>query len=229
MLLPDLSARACTKRVTAASSTLGCAVLMVLSSLAPTGYAAAHEERGPTDFRGLINDYTPSSVTGVQYEMHGKWRLELNEYRGTANFTAEMSMETADFASQAGQANPGALGPHTHHLSMTHATISYDPKGCPTSLAPAPLTTTGFVVTGLVHITGNGQPAPFEVSPGTTQLTPSPLTICVTGGSSVEFSNITLVLGVPAAKHFGTQAIHGVVVKCNRAWAHESGDCALED
>jgi hypothetical protein len=229
MLLPDLSARACTTRITAASSTIACAVLMVIAGLSSASSAAAHEEHVPTDFRGLINDYTPSGVTGGPYEMHGKWRLELNEYRGTANFTAEMSMETADFASAAGQANPGALSPHTHHFSMTHATISYDTTSCPSALAPTPLTTTGFVVTGLVHITGNGQPAPFEITQGTTQLTPSSLTICVTGGSHVEFSNITLVLGTPAAKHFGTQAIHGVVVKCNRAWAHESGDCALED
>jgi hypothetical protein len=228
MLLPDLTARARPKPVAGASSTLACAVLMVLAGLSSTGSVAAHEERVPTDFRGLINDYTPASVAGGPYEMHGKWRLELNEFRGTANFTAEMSMETADFASQAGQANPGALGSHTHHFSMRHATISYDPSSCPTAVAPGP-TNTGFVVTGLVHITGNGQPAPFEVSPGTTQLTPSPLTICVTGGALVEFSNITLVLGVPAAKHFGTQAIHGVVVKCNRAWAHESGDCTLDN
>jgi hypothetical protein len=112
---------------------------------------------------------------------------------------------------------------------LTHATISYDPKGCPSSIAPTPRTTTGSVVTGLVHITGNGQPAPFEMSPGTTQLTPSPLTICVTGGANVEFANITLVLEAPAAKHFGTQAIHGVVVECNRAWARESGDCAVQE
>jgi hypothetical protein len=72
-------------------------------------------------------------------------------------------------------------------------------------------------------------PAPFEMSPGTTQLTPSLLPICVTGGANVEFSNITLVLQAPAAKHFGTQAIHGVVVKCNRAWARESGDCAVQE
>jgi hypothetical protein len=181
-----------------ALSTLSVVVLVGLASLGTAGSAAAHEEPVPSTFRGLINDYTPSSVSGGPYEMHGKWHLELNEFRGTANFTAEMSMETAQFASQSGQADPSAL-------------------------------TTGFVVTGLVHITGNGQPAPFEVTPGTTQLTPSPLTICVTGGAHVEFSNITLVLGAPAAKHFGTQAVHGVVVSCNRAWARESGDCAVQD
>jgi hypothetical protein len=215
--------------VITALSTLSVVVLVGLAGLGTAGSAAAHEEPVPSSFHGLINDYTPSGVSGGPYEMHGKWHLELNEFRGTANFTAEMSMETAQFASQAGQADPSALGAHTHHFSMTNATISYDPTGCPSSLAPAPLTTTGFVVTGLVHITGNGQPAPFEKTPGTTQLTPSPLTICVTGGAHVEFSNITLVLQAPAAKHFGTQAIHGVVVGCNRRWARESGDCAVQE
>src|ERR1700742_4599957 len=124
---------------------------VVLAGLA--GSAAAHEDPVPSSFRGLINDYTPVSVAGGPYEMHGKWHLELNEYRGVANFTAEMSMQTSQYASAAGQANPSALGSHTHHFSMTHATISYDPKACPSAMAPIPLTTTGFVVTGLVHIT----------------------------------------------------------------------------
>jgi hypothetical protein len=217
------------RSVITAVSTLSVVALVGLVGLGTSGSAAAHNEPNPSDFRGLINDYTPATVAGGPYEMHGKWHLELNEYRGTANFTAEMTMQTSQYASSAGQADPSALGSHTHHFSMTHATISYDPKACPSAVAPAPLTTTGFVVTGLVHITGNGQPAPFEMTPGTTQLTPSPLTICVTGGGSVEFSNITLVIGAPAAKHFGTQAIHGVVVGCNRAWARESGDCTVQN
>jgi hypothetical protein len=211
-----------------AVSTLSVVALAGLVGLGTAGSAAAHNEPVPSNFRGLINDYTPASVGGGPYEMHGKWNLELNEYRGTANFTAEMSMQTSQYSSPAGQADPSALGSHTHHFSMTRATISYDPSACPSAKAPIPLTTTGFVVTGLVHITGNGQPAPFEMTPGTTQLTPSPLTICVTGGAGVEFSNITLVVGAPAAKHFGVQAIHGVVVRCNRNWAHESGDCTLQ-
>src|SRR5262249_31319641 len=96
--------------------------LLAAAGLGTIVTAAAHDEPQPANFHGLINDYTPATVAGGPYEMHGKWQLELNERRGTATFAAEMSMETADFANPAAATNPGALGPHTHHISMTHAT-----------------------------------------------------------------------------------------------------------
>jgi hypothetical protein len=63
-------------------------------------------------------------------------------------------------------------------------------------------------------MTGNGQRAPFETK------TPSPtstLTVCVTGGSDNPYENVTLQFGSPASNHFGTQAIHGVVLQSNRS------------
>ena len=36
------------------------------------------------------------------------------------------------------------------------------------------------------------------------------LTVCVTGGIQVAFSNITLVFGMPASGQFGSQAINRV-------------------
>ena len=39
----------------------------------------------------------------------------------------------------------------------------------------------------------------------------STLTIGVTGGTRVTYSNISLTLGSDAAGHFGTQAVNGVV------------------
>jgi hypothetical protein len=92
--------------------------------------------------------------------------------------------------------------PHPpHHL--TDATITHGASGCP---ADSPATTTRFSVNGTAtFITGNGNPAPFEAKGPTT------LQVCITGGSDVEFSNMTLVFTGPATGHFGTQAIHGVV------------------
>ena len=42
---------------------------------------------------------------------------------------------------------------------------------------------------------------------------PSPLTLCLSGGTGVPYANITLQFGSPASPHFGTQAIHGVIRK----------------
>jgi hypothetical protein len=100
--------------------------------------------------------------------------------------------------------NPGTRSPHTHHITMTDAVLSYDTSVCPANI-PA-TTVLGFVVTGPVSITGNGSPAPFETKG------PSTLQVCINGGTVVQFSNVTLVLTGPAATgHFGGQPIHGVV------------------
>jgi hypothetical protein len=74
-----------------------------------------------------------------------------------------------------------------------------------------PATTTGFQIEGTVSLmTGNGTIAPFETNPPS-----STLQVCVTGSSAskytIENSNITLVFAGPATKHFGPQALHGVV------------------
>ena len=208
------------------------AVTFGVAGLAP---AAQAPPRLPAHLTGLINDFTPSSVNGVAikggpWEMHGKWSLEINEFNQTATFSAEMSMQTGDFVNASPTFDPGMLNAHTHHITMTDAKIVPGFAGCPSSVAPTPLTTTGFQIQGMVHVTGNGQPAPFEIPSGVTdpapsQLIASPLTICITGGTRVQYANITLQIGAPAAGHFGPQAIHGVVVKCDAPWAREAGAC----
>lgn len=189
----------------------------------------------PVHLSGLLNDFTPSSVAGVAikggpWEMHGKWTVEINEFSKTATFTGEMSMETGDFMNPSSTFDPAMLNAHTHHITMTGATVVPGFAGCATSVSPTPLTTTGFQIQGMAHVTGNGEPAPFEVPAGVKDPTPSqliasPLTICITGGTRVPYSNITLAFGVPAATHFGPQAIHGVIVKCDAPWIRESGVC----
>ena len=89
------------------------------------------------------------------------------------------------------------------HISVTNAAVSYDLSICP---ANSPATTgPGIVATATVTTTGNGRPAPFESQGAST------MQVCITGGSTVSFSNITLVYKGPATGHFGPQAIHGVV------------------
>ena len=86
---------------------------------------------------------------------------------------------------------------------MTNVTVSYDVSGCPAN-SPA-ITGSGVVINGTATNTGNGGPATFEAKG------PSTLQVCITGGSQVEFSNVSLVYTGPATGHFGSQAIHGVV------------------
>jgi hypothetical protein len=198
---------------------------------------AANQSQLPVSFSGLVNDYTPAAptVAGGPYEMHGTWSLLLKKWQGTATLSAELTMETADFANTDPNHDPTKLSPHTHHISVTDGVIHNDPTDpvnwqtqCPTFKPPV---ADGFVVTGTAYVTGNGGNPPFG--------NPSPVTICILGGAQnplitgaqafVAFSNFTLTFGVGsrASTHFGTQAINGVVAKCEPPWSHESSDCRV--
>jgi hypothetical protein len=191
---------------------LAAGVLSLLSLVSIT--RAQGQERRPVHFSGLINDYSPMNATvkGSPWEMHGQWSLDIHEESGTADFAADMTMSGFG-KTPSGDVDPTQplQNPHTHHIRLTHAKIIWDMTGCPAYLPPA--TKMGFQFTDTVSLlTGNGTIAPFEPDPPV-----STLQVCVTGGDDVRYSttnsNITLVFGGPAATHFGSQAIHGVVRK----------------
>ena len=167
-------------------------------------------------FSGLFNDYVPLSATisGSPYEMHGQWSMDLHPRWGTADFSADMTMSGFGRVPTTAAVDPTQplVNPHTHHIKLTNATITWDMVGCPTYQTPIP--SMGFQINGTVSLlTGNGQIAPFETNPPS-----STLQVCIMGGNEVPYSlpnsNITMVFGgLAATKHFGPQAIHGVVRK----------------
>ncbi len=161
----------------------------------------------PTHFEGVLNDYTPvdPNINGSPYEMHGQWSVDLDG-QGNGDFYADMTM--SDYGTTNGllDGTKGGQNPHTHHIRLTKATVTPNMTGCPAYLPP--LTTMGFQLKSTVSvITGNGGQAPFEPTTPPT----STLQVCITGGNTVAYSNVTMVFGGPAMNHFGTQAIHGVV------------------
>jgi len=180
-----------------------CGVVIALSGVALV--LAQAQDLRPVHFSGVINDYSPSTVSGGPYEIRGDWSLDVKG--GTASFSADLNMETSDYgitgATQVDPANPATRSPHTHHISMTNMTVSYDTSVCPANSPPT--TVSGLVVNGTATTTGNGGPATFESKGAST------LQVCLMGGSEVAFSNVTLVYSGPATGHFGTQPIHGVV------------------
>jgi hypothetical protein len=192
------------------SNSFASAVRALSLLLLVSGVCALAQDRRPVHFAGLINDYSPATVKGGPWEMHGQWSLDLHGEWDKADFSAAMTM--SDYGTTAeGAIDPtqGGQTPHTHQIELTNATVTWNMDGCPTFKAPVPLQ--GFQINGTVSLlTGNGSNAPFETTPPS-----STLEICVTGGDNVPYSvtasNITLVFGGPATTHFGTQAIHGVV------------------
>jgi hypothetical protein len=195
------------KKLTSAARVLS--LLLVVS-----GCSAFAQEFRSKHFTGLINDYSPSStsVKGSPWEMHGQWSMDLHPEWGTADFLADMTMSGFGMTSS-GAVDPTQplVNPHTHHIRLTNAKITWDLTNCPSYLPPA--TIKGFQLNGTVSLlTGNGSIAPFETDPPS-----STLQVCVSGGNEVQYSlpdsNITLVFGGLATTHFGPQALHGVVRK----------------
>jgi hypothetical protein len=208
--------------------TLTSAVRVSSLFLLISGTCALAGEPEPTHFSGAINDYTLSNVAGGPYEMHGQWSMDLHRQWGTTDYTADFSADltmaaiatalvtvaTPPNGTVAVQAQAG-MGPHTHHIKLTNIMVTQGITGCPTYKTNP--STTGFQVNGTVSLmTGNGSNAPFETTPPS-----STLQVCVTGGTEIAYSNVTLVFGGPpttAVSHFGTQAIHGVVRKASDGW-----------
>ena len=182
-------------------------VLLLISAILASG-----QERPPVHFSGVINDYSPLSanVKGSPWEMHGQWSMDLRPDRGTADFSADMTMSGyGKTANGAVDPTQPLVNPHTHHIRLSKIKITWDMIGCPTYLAPSP--TSGFQITGTVSLlTGNGNNAPFETTPPS-----SVLQVCVTGVTDAPYSvpnaNMTMVFTGAATTHFGPQAIHGVV------------------
>jgi hypothetical protein len=144
-------------------------------------------------YSGVINDFTPQNVSGP-WEVHGHWSLTIKGDSGKADFSAALTMARSD----AGVANSGdgdlndpvQRNAHTHHITLLGGQVTAIPNG--------------FRVTGPAIITANGKvPPPFGPT--------SALQIDVTGGNSVEFSNIAVTFELDAANHFGTAPLHGVV------------------
>ncbi|HEV7217635.1 MAG: hypothetical protein ACHP8A_04570 [Terriglobales bacterium] len=174
------------------------AILVLTISVCALAQEWSHRDK---IFSGVINAYTPqtTSSTGVitgPYEVRGPWSLTLERNSTKADFSAALNMEFSDgwvlTHNTAAPANfdPTTRGAHTHHITLVDGEV--------TQIA------NGFQVTGPAVFTLNGGSAPVTVSP-------SQVVIQITGGSEVEFSNITLTFQSPGSNHFGTDPLPGVV------------------
>ena len=145
-------------------------VLLVLAA----GAGAVAENPKHKVFSGLMNAYSPQTTAIGPYEIRGPWSLALKDNGNKADFTAELNMELSDgwvITMNKGNFDPMARGAHTHHIVV-----------CDGDVTPI---ANGFRVTGNAKFTKDGGPAPASIEP-------SAVVIEVTGGTEVEFSNMTL-------------------------------------
>lgn len=176
----------------------GLAALLALAA-APAAPAQYH---GPDEFQfsGQINDYTAATVSPAgPWEIRGTWSLLLDADSGRASFTADLNMIRSDYwvvlnPSSVNDDTSAGRNPHTHHIFMTHPTVALATSTC-----------SGVQVSGPATIRANGAAAPFDAKG------PSSLTVCITGGPWVPFSNVALTFGGSAMGHFGSAPVHGIV------------------
>ncbi|MGA8492592.1 MAG: hypothetical protein WB711_19365 [Terriglobales bacterium] len=162
--------------------------LLVL--MASIGTLAQNRASQTLKFSGLINAYSPQTTTGP-YEVRGPWNLQLKGNSGKADFFAALNMVLSDgwvLTLGDGNFDPNGRGAHTHHITMLNADVT--------------AITGGFKINGTAIVTLNGSPAPIS---------PTPLEVDITGGTTVKFSNVALIFGSPGSMHFGTEPLPGVI------------------
>ena len=151
--------------------------ILVLLVLVSTTCALAQDHR-PVHLSGLINDYSPAdpTISGSPYEMHGQWSMDIDPGRGTADFSADMTMSGYGTLHGVLDATKGGAGAHTHHVSLKNAKITWNMTGCPIYGSSPPKMGFQFTDT-VVLMTGNGNNAPFETTPPS-----STLHVCIREG-----------------------------------------------
>lgn len=178
------------------------AVLALVASVGAQGQNWSHKDK---KFTGVLNSYTPQTTSQPDgttktipgpYEVRGPWSLTLRHDSTKADFSAALNMEFSDgWVLTHDPTHPpnfdlATRGAHTHHITLVDGEVSQIANG--------------FQVTGTATFTLSGGPAPVTVSP-------SPVLIQITGGTEVEFSNITLTFLYPGSNHFGSEPLPGVV------------------
>ncbi len=156
------------------------AVLVLAASVSVLAQSASL-----STFSGEINSYSPvlatTPVTGP-YEIRGPWTLKLNAKTNTADFSTDLNMEESDgwcMTQNGSSFDPAARNAHTHHITLAGGTVTSDYRRISSQRFRPP-------------IMGNG-----SIS---SKLSPSVLTIEVTGGTDDKFSNITVTFASPAPR-----------------------------
>lgn len=161
--------------------------------------AAVAQDSDGVQFRGTIGDYTLASTpptVGGPWKVEGEWQLHVNWRLLKAWFTAQLTMVRSDEGAMAhgGLDSATARNAHTHHIRLINGTVT-------------PLSNGSFEVSGTATLTANGKTPPNPPFSSASV----PITINITGGDLVPFSNVQLSLGGDAVGHFGNKPLLGVV------------------
>ena len=136
----------------------------------------------------------------AQAPTQNKFEGTINDYVQAGGITWQVSGQWSlelegesgrgDFTASLSMVNPADpnTAAHTHIITLTDGDV----------VASA----NGFTLSGGADVTGNN---------GNLAWADSPIAVAVWGGNSIAYSNMSLTFEAPAAGHFGTTALVGVV------------------
>lgn len=162
------------------------ALVAVVVALSGQGLA---QPAAPKELGGIIHDYLLTN--GERWHVSGEWSLQVKGDRSTGDFSAAFIGVPRDNP----PVFPTSLA-HTHHVSIVggHLTITEDDNGNSILTFSGPGTFTG---------NGNLQSA----------FSGSHVEVTIRGGNAISYSNFEMIIGAPAASHYGTETFHGVVTQ----------------
>ena len=163
-------------------------VALAAVAVALSGQGLA-QQAAPKALRGMIHDYLVTN--GERWHVGGEWSLQVKGDRSTGDFSADFIGLPRD--------NPPLLSTsvvHTHHVSIVggHVAVTEDSNG-----------NSILTITGPGTFAGNGNLQ--------SAFSGSPVEVTIKGGNAISYSNFEMIIGPPAASHYGTEMFHGVVTQ----------------
>jgi hypothetical protein len=141
---------------------------------------------------GLLADHVwvDMGAGAGAWQVSGTWSARVSGSSGKGEFVAAILGVRSDLWVQQTGANPQTTtrSPHTHHVALLDATVSAIPGG--------------IRLAGNAIITTNGNIANFSGSL---------VVVDITGGNTVQLSNMQLTFLGASTEHFGSHTYDGVV------------------
>jgi hypothetical protein len=150
--------------------------------------------QNPPEMRivGTLNDlvWVEAGAGAGAWQVSGTWSAKRLGNSGKVEFVAAILGVRSDLWVLQEGVDPATTlrSPHTHHVGLLDGTVTTIPGG--------------IRLTGNAIITTNGNTAPFSGSP---------IVVEITGGNTVQYSNMRLMFLGASTEHFGSQPYDGVV------------------
>ena len=169
------------------------AVALIVTTTVLMAPAASGQDASQTHVTGILADHVwvDLGAGAGPWQVSGTWSARVSGISGKGEFVAAILGVRSDLWVLQTGADPQTSPrmPHTHHVALPDATVTAIPGG--------------IRLTGNAIMTTNGNVA--------TDFSGSPIVVDITGGNTVQWSNMKLTFLGQSTGHFGSHTYDGVV------------------